>query len=98
MRSRTRCVVNVPAAGAVKIGLPVESFVANHWPPEPNVPIILGVPLTPQYWPFTPQPKFESKPTPAKSLDWATPHGLPVWNWVTPLICQPPSNLPDIVV
>src|SRR5215472_342663 len=97
MRSRTRCVLNVPAAGWVKMDDPSEFFVANHCPPEPNVPIILGVPFTNQYWPLTPHPKFESRPTPAKSFAWATPQGSPVWNCVTPLICHPPSSFPDTV-
>src|SRR5437868_14226808 len=95
-----RLVLNVPGVGLVKIGQPSGLVVANHWPWGPKVPMILGSPFTTQYWPFTPHPKFESRPTPVvvgvfvKSVALATLQGNPVWNCVTPLICHPPRSLP----
>src|SRR5690242_17627034 len=96
MTLRTRCALNVNDVGFVNIGVPSGLVVENHWPVGPKVPMILGCPFMTQYCPFTPQPKFESKPTLAKSSLDATLQGKPVWNCVMPLICQPPNTLPTM--
>ena len=102
LRNR-RLVLKVPLAGWVKIGLPLESVVANQYFGS-LAPLSAQSdarrresPFMTQNWP---PPLTCCRPgrRPRSRCSTATLQGVPVWNCVMPLICQPPSSLAREVV